>query len=129
DAASFLWRWRYYDVGPSLDREWTEVAAHARRHFPRASLAFADLHAALAEAANGDEEGLQSRISGLQTLVRDGGLPPGDVAANLCAGMAALGRGDNAEALRIPEPAPADLPRSGRRHAPPQLREGALVLV
>ena len=38
DSASFLWRWRYYDLGPSLDREWTEVAAHARRHFPRAGL-------------------------------------------------------------------------------------------
>ena len=128
DSASFLWRWRYYDLGPSLDREWTEVAAHARRHFPRASLAFADLHAALAEAANGDEEGLQSRISGLQTLVRDGGLPPGDVAANLCVGMAALGRGDNAEALRILEPALADLPRIGGSHAQREIVEDSLII-
>src|SRR5579875_3286018 len=51
DAASFLWRWRLYDAAPSLDAEWAEVAAHARRHFPRAGLAFADLHAALAAAA------------------------------------------------------------------------------
>jgi tetratricopeptide (TPR) repeat protein len=51
DAASFLWRWRFYEASPRLDDEWTEVAAHAQRHFPRASLAFADLHAAFAEAA------------------------------------------------------------------------------
>src|SRR5262249_53342950 len=103
DSASFLWRWRFYEIESSLDQEWVEVVAHARRHFPRASLAFADLHGALAEAGTGDEDGLQSRITGLRSLVRDGRLPPGEVAPNLCAGMAALGRGDNAEAAGILE--------------------------
>src|SRR6516164_4526818 len=36
DAASFLWRWRFYGAARPLDQEWDEVAAHARRHFPRA---------------------------------------------------------------------------------------------
>src|SRR6516164_1742477 len=71
DSASFLWRWRFYGAAPSLEDEWAEVAAHARRHFPRAGLAFADLHAALAEAATGDEDDLQSRIAGLQSLARN----------------------------------------------------------
>jgi tetratricopeptide (TPR) repeat protein len=117
DSASFLWRWRFYELGPSLDQEWAEVAAHARRHFARASLAFADIHAALAEGANGNEDGLQSRITGLQSLAREGRLPPGEVAPNLCAGMAALGRGDNVEAAQILEPVLADLPRIGGSHA------------
>jgi tetratricopeptide (TPR) repeat protein len=128
DSSSFLWRWRFYDLGPSLDQEWAQVAAHARRHFPRASLAFADIHAALAEAGTSDAEGLQSRISGLQSLARDGRLPPGEVPANLCAGMAALGRGDNAEAAQILEQALADLPRIGGSHAQREIAEDSLII-
>jgi tetratricopeptide (TPR) repeat protein len=128
DSSSFLWRWRFYDLGPSLDQEWAEVAAHARRHFPRASLAFADVHAALAEAGTSDEDGLQSRITGLQNLVRDGRLPPGEVAADLCAGMAALGRGNNAKAAEILEPALADLSRIGGSHAQREIVEDSLII-
>jgi hypothetical protein len=85
DSSSFLWRWRFYELGPSLDQEWAQVAAHARRNFPHASLAFADLHAALAEAGTSDDDGLQSRISGLQSLVRDGRLPRRAKSHPLCA--------------------------------------------
>src|SRR5271169_289620 len=91
DSASFLWRWRFYGAAPPLDEEWAEVAAHARRHFPCAGLAFADLHAALAEAATGDADSLQGRIAGLRGLADDGRLPPGEVARSLCVGAAALG--------------------------------------
>jgi hypothetical protein len=128
DSASFLWRWRFYDLGPSLDEEWTEVAAHARRYFPRASLAFADTHAALAEAGVNDDDGLQSRISGLQSLARDGRLPPGEVAPNLCAGMAALGRGDNSEASDILKLALTDLARIGGSHAQREIVEDSLIV-
>ena len=128
DSASFLWRWRFYDLGPSLDQEWAEVAAHARCHFALASLAFADVHAALAEAGVSDDEGLQSRVSGLQSLVRDGRLPPGEVAPALCTGMAALGRGDNAEAARILESTLTDLPRIGGSHAQREVFEDSLIV-
>ena len=128
DAASFLWRWRFYDMGPTLDQEWAEVAAHARRHFPHAGLGFADIHVALAEAATGDDDGLQSRIDGLQSLARDGRLPPGEVAPALCAGVAALGHSDNAEAAQILEPALADLPRIGGSHAQREIFEDSLIV-
>jgi tetratricopeptide (TPR) repeat protein len=128
DSASFLWRWRFYELGPSLDQEWAEVAAHARRYFPHASLAFADIHAALAEAGISNDDGLQSRITGLQSLARDGRLPSGEVAPNLCAGMAALGRGDNAEAAQILEQALADLPRIGGSHAQREIAEDSLII-
>jgi tetratricopeptide (TPR) repeat protein len=128
DAASFLWRWRFYETDPPLEDEWTEVAAHARRHFPHAGLAFADLHTSLVEAGTGDEKGLQSRIDGLRSLARDGRLPPGEVAPALCAGVAALGRGDNAEAAQILEPALADLPRIGGSHAQREVFEDSLIV-
>ena len=128
DSASFLWRWRLYGSTPPLDEEWAEVAAHARRHFPCASLAFADLHAALAEAATGDDDGLQSRIAGLRSLARDGRLPPGEVAPALCAALRALGRGDNAEAAQILEPALAGLPRIGGSHAQREVFEDSLIV-
>jgi tetratricopeptide (TPR) repeat protein len=128
DAASFLWRWRFYEAYPLLDDEWTEVAAHAQRHFPRAGLAFADLHAALAEAATGEEDNLQRRIAGLQALVREGRLPPGETAPALAAGAAALGRGDNAEAARVLDAALADLPRIGGSHAQREIFEDSLIV-
>ena len=128
DSASFLWRWRFYGAVPSLDHEWAEVAVHARRHFPRAGLAFADLHAAITEAGTGDDDGLQSRIAGLQSLARHGRLPPGEVAPALCAGVGALGRGDNAEAAQILEPALGDLARIGGSHAQREIFEDSLIV-
>jgi hypothetical protein len=128
DSASFLWRWRLYEAKPPLDEAWAEVAAHARRHFPRASLAFADLHAAFAEAAIGDDEGLQSRIAGLEALAQEDRLPPGEVAPALCAGAAALGGGDNETAARTLEMALADLPRIGGSHAQREVFEDSLIV-
>jgi tetratricopeptide (TPR) repeat protein len=128
DSASFLWRWRIYDAAPPLDEAWAEVAAHARRHFPRASLPFADLHAALAEAATGDDTGLRGRIAGLENLVHDGRLPPGGVAPALCAGAAALSRGDDRTAAQVLEAALADLPRIGGSHAQREVFEDSLIV-
>jgi hypothetical protein len=128
DSASFLWRWGIYDATPPLDEAWAEVAAHARRHFPRASLAFADLHAALADAATGDDTGLRDRIAGLENLMRDGRLPPGEVAPALCAGAAALSRGDDRRAAEVLEAALADLPRIGGSHAQREVFEDSLIV-
>jgi hypothetical protein len=128
DSASFLWRWRLYEASPPLDQAWAEVAAHACRHFPQASLAFADLHAALAEAASGDDEGVQRRIAGLESLARDGRLPPGAVAPALCAAAAALRRGDDEQAARLLEAALEDLPRIGGSHAQREVFEDSLIV-
>lgn len=128
DSASFLWRWRLYDATPPGEAAWTEVAVHARRHFPKASLAFADVHAALAEAASGDDESLHQRIAGLQSLMRDGCLPSGEVAPALCAGAAALQRGDPARAAKLLEAALADLPRIGGSHAQREVFEDSLIV-
>ncbi len=128
DSASFLWRWRLYGATPPLEQEWDEVAAHARRHFPRPSLAFADLHAGFAEAASGDGNAAEARIAGLHSLAEAGRLPPGKVAPALCAGAAALARGDNARAATVFEASLADLPRIGGSHAQREVFEDLLII-
>lgn len=128
DSASFLWRWWLYAVTPPLAAEWDEVAAHARRHFPRASLAFADLHAGLAEAATGDGNAAKARIAGLHSLAEEGRLPSGKVAPALCAGAAALAGGENAGAATVLEAALADLPRVGGSHAQREVFEDSLII-
>ena len=128
DSASFLWRWWLYDATPALSQEWDEVAAHARRHFPRASLAFADLHAGLAETATGDTDAAERRIAGLYSLAEQGLLPPGKAAPGLCAGAVALARGDNARAATVLEAALADLPRIGGSHAQREIFEDFLIV-
>jgi hypothetical protein len=128
DSTSFLWRWRLYDVTPPVEQEWDEVAAHARRHFPCASLAFADLHAGLAEAATGDGNAAQARIVGLHSLFEQGRLPPGTVAPALCAGAVALALGDNTRAATVLEAALAELPRIGGSHAQREVFEDSLII-
>jgi hypothetical protein len=128
DSASFLWRWWLYGITPPIEQEWGEVAAHARQHFPRASLAFADLHAGLAETASSDRAAADTRIAGLHSLAEEGRLPPGTVAPALCAGAAALARGDNARAATVLEAALTDLPRIGGSHAQRELFQDSLIV-
>ena len=128
DSASFLWRWQIYEARPALGEEWTEVTAHARRHFPRASLAFADVHAALAEVAVGDDRALQDRIAGLRDLAGAGRLPSGEMAPALCAAVAAFARGNPDEAAHILEDARPDLPRIGGSHAQREVFEDMLIV-
>ena len=129
DSASFLWRWRFYDMGASLDQEWAEVAAHARRHFPQVSLAFADLHAALAEAGTGDNDGLQSRIAALQRLAspmaacRRVKSPP-----LVCGRRRRWAAATMPEAAQILERALTDLPRIGGSHAQREIFEDSLIV-
>jgi len=128
DSASFLWRWWLYGATPPLSQEWEEVSAHARRHFPRASLAFADLHAGFAEAAAGDGNAAEARIAGLDSLAEQGRLPPGKVVPALCAGAVALARGDDAGAAQVLEAAVAELPRIGGSHAQREVFEDSLIV-
>jgi tetratricopeptide (TPR) repeat protein len=128
DSASFLWRWWLYGITPPLEEHWGEVAAHARRHFPSASLAFADLHAGLAEAAILDAQASSDRIAGLHSLAEEGRLPPGRVASALCMGAAALARGDDAQAAGVLEAALDDLPRIGGSHAQREVFEDSLII-
>src|SRR3984885_5952181 len=92
DAASFLWRWRIYEAGTELDG-WGEVASHTREHFPQAGIHFADVHAALAEGATDDWDGVERRVGQSRARLENGRLPQGAVVPELSAGAACFARG------------------------------------
>ena len=127
DAASFLWRWRIYEAGNDLDG-WTEVAAHARLHFPQAGIHFADVHAALAAGAIGDRDGGTLRVGQSRARLEAGRLPQGAVVPELCAGAASFASGDYAEAAERLGAALAELPRIGGSHAQREVFEDTYIV-
>jgi tetratricopeptide (TPR) repeat protein len=126
DAASLLWRCALHGVGPR-PLPWEEVAGLAERRFPRAGLAFADLHAAMAEAATGAAASLERRIDALERLAGDGKLPQGRVAPMLCRGLALLARGEPAEAADLLAAAMPELTRIAGSHAQREVFEDTLI--
>lgn len=62
DTASILYRAELAGEKVSVER-WQAISEYARQFFPKASIAFADVHAALAHAMAGDGDALQSIIS------------------------------------------------------------------
>lgn len=126
DAASLLWRCALYEVGPR-PLPWEEVADLAERRFPRAGLAFADLHAAMAEAATEGAASLGRRIEALERLAGDGTLPQGRVAPALCRGIAAFSRGEPAEAADLLAGALPELTRIAGSHAQREVFEDTLI--
>jgi tetratricopeptide (TPR) repeat protein len=126
DAASFLWRCGLYGVDPK-DPPWSEVAALAEQSFPRAGLAFADLHAAMASAACGDSAGLERRIDTLGKLDSERKLPQGAVIPSLCRGLGSYARGDYEEAATILDAAMTDLTRVAGSHAQREVFEDTLI--
>ena len=127
DAASFLWRWKIYGEMPPLDDAWGEVIAHAARNFPRAGIPFADVHAALAEAASSDDAALATRITQLGELLEGGRLPQGAIVPALCAGAAAFARGDYDGATESLGTALPELARIGGSHAQRELFEDTYI--
>jgi tetratricopeptide (TPR) repeat protein len=128
DAASLLWRCALYDAGPR-PLPWNEVAELAERRFPRAGLAFADLHAAMAEAASGATPNLERRIDALERLTADGKLPQGRGVPAFCRGLAAWARGEPAKAADHLAAAMPDLTRIAGSHAQREVFEDTLIAV
>jgi len=127
DGASFLWRWRIYGLGETK-AAWTEVAEHAARCFPGPGFAFADLHAALAEAAGGAAAAAQARADGLDALGAAGRLDAGPVVALIARAACADIAGAWREAAALYERALAELPRVGGSHAQRELVEDSFVV-
>lgn len=126
DAASLLWRCALHDAGPR-PLPWEEVAALAEQRFPRAGLAFADLHAAMAEAATGSAARLERRIAELEHLASLGKLPQGRVAPMLCRGLGAFARGEPAEAADLLMAAMPEVTRIAGSHAQREVFEDTLI--
>ena len=126
DAAAFLWRAELagHDRRPKL---WREVGDYAARSFPKAGIAFVDLHRALACVATDDRDGLAGIVAELEQRLASGRSPTGDVVPRLVAGLAAYGKADFAAAIASLEPALAETVRIGGSRAQRDLVENTLL--
>jgi tetratricopeptide (TPR) repeat protein len=127
DSASLLWRRQVYGECPPRDGEWTEIAAHVQRFFPRAGMHFADIHAILAEAASGDDMRTSERCVRVSEFAATGRLPQGPIVPDLCAGAAAYARGDYALAADTLGAALPELARVGGSHAQREVFEDTFI--
>jgi tetratricopeptide (TPR) repeat protein len=126
DVSSLLWRCEVYGVGPR-PLPWPEADDLARRAFPKAGLAFADLHCAMAAAALGDRAALDHRIAELDALAASGRLRQGEVVPTLCRALGAYAQGADDEAIRLLDQAMADLPRVAGSHTQREVFEDTLI--
>ena len=116
DAASFITR-AAIAGHPLASEERREVAAFARKHFPKPGVPFVNAHLAMAFASVGDGDALSRLERDVATLLDDRAQPSGPVVALVCEAIIACGQGRyEAAAERMREAMP-DLERLGGSHA------------
>lgn len=125
DAASLLWRLRLYGHDVAA-RAWAEVEELARTSFPKAGLAFADVHTVIAAAGAGADS--TPRVEELEVLVAALRLPAGRVVPALARGIAAFAAGRYGDAARLLEDALPELARIGGSHAQRDVFIDTLIL-
>ncbi|MGD9880097.1 MAG: tetratricopeptide repeat protein [Reyranella sp.] len=126
DAPAFLWRAELAGH-PRKALFWDEVRDYALKSFPKAGIAFVDVHRALACVAAGDQDGIATIVGELQQRAATGRSPAGDVVPRLAVGLAAYGRGDWPAAISILEPALAETVRIGGSRAQRDLIQNTLL--
>ena len=112
---------------PRREPLWREARDYALKSFPKAGIAFVDVHRALACVAADDRDGIAGIVSELEQRAASGRSPAGDVVPRLAAGLAAYGRGDWASAIAALEPALAATVRIGGSRAQRDLIENTLL--
>ena len=116
DAAALLWRHDLYGLQrPPGSRQ--AVAAFAAHAFPRAGIAFVDVHCALAYAAAGDAEALTQLATQLRERLAQGKVPAGEVVPAIVEALAAFARGDYEGAVQHLEPVADQVVRVGGSNA------------
>jgi hypothetical protein len=88
DAVSFLWRAELTGA-PRSDVHWHEVHAHALRSFPKAGVAYADVHTLLSCAVVGDTPSMERMLGEIRQRIADGRYAPGAVVIRLAEGLKA----------------------------------------
>jgi pentatricopeptide repeat protein len=126
DAPAFLWRAELagHDRRGS---DWKEVHDYAHKSFPRAGIAFVDVHRALTAVAVDDAEAIAKVVKELEERAATGRSPAGDVVPRLASGLAAYGRGDWPAAIAALEAALAGTVRIGGSRAQRDLIENTLL--
>jgi hypothetical protein len=126
DAVSFLWRWEL--AGHPRDAEaWRVVHDFANSAFPRAGVAFSDMHIALAQVVAGNDAGLESRARQIGELARKGRYPSGPLVPAVSHAFAAFERRDFCAVIDALEPIAGELERIGGSRAQLDLVEFTLL--
>jgi len=126
DGVSFLWRWEL--AGHPRDAgAWRTMHAFVTAAFPRAGVAFSDIHIALAEAVAGNTAALEARERQIDELARDGGYPSGPLVPAVSRGFAAFERRDFSATIDALEPIAGELERIGGSRAQLDLVEFTLL--
>jgi hypothetical protein len=126
DGVSFLWRWKL--AGHPRDADaWRVVHAFVTAAFPRAGIAFSDMHIALADAVVGNEAALKAREQQIDELTRDGRYPSGPLVPAVSRGFAAFERCDFSATIDALEPIAGELERIGGSRAQLDLVEFTLL--
>jgi hypothetical protein len=108
DPVSFLWRWEL--AGHPRDGDaWRIVHDFANGAFPRAGVAFSDMHIALAEAVAGNDAALAARERQIDELACHGRYPSGPLVPAVSRGFAAFERRDFTAAIDALEPVAGEL--------------------
>jgi tetratricopeptide (TPR) repeat protein len=116
DAVSFLWRWEL--AGHPRDAAaWRMMHDFATSAFPRAGVAFSDLHIALAEVVAGNDAALETRARQVGELASNGRYPSGPLVPAVAHGFAAFERRDFAAAIDALQPIAGELERIGGSRA------------
>jgi tetratricopeptide (TPR) repeat protein len=126
DAISFLWRSEL--AGHPRDAEaWRMMHDFANSAFPRAGVAFSDMHVALAHVVAGNDAALEARATEIDDLVQKGRYPSGPLIPAVSRGFAAFERRDFAAAIDALEPIADELERIGGSRAQLDLVEFTLL--
>jgi tetratricopeptide (TPR) repeat protein len=126
DTVSFLWRWELAGHPRDLDA-WRVVHDFAASAFPRAGVAFSDMHVALAQVVAGDHLALEARAGQIDDLARQGRYPSGPVVPAVAHAVAAFEQRDYASTIDALEPIVSELERVGGSRAQLDLVEFTLV--
>ena len=126
DAVSFLWRWEL--AGHPRDaKAWRMMHDFANSAFPRAGVAFSDMHIALAQAVAGNDAALEARARQIDELARNGRYPSGAFVPAVSHAFAAFERRDFSAAIDALEPIAGELERIGGSRAQLDLVEFTLL--
>jgi tetratricopeptide (TPR) repeat protein len=126
DAASFMWRVQMYG-GVPLPQYWEEVCTLGAPVAERPGVAFQAAHAALAFAANADQDAITTMMKQLQRLAESGDTFVQDIVLPLVQGITAFAQGQYATSAHLLEPVLPQLVRIGGSHAQRQVFEDTLI--
>src|SRR5258708_391507 len=126
DAVSFLWRWEL--AGHPRDAAaWRMMHDFANRAFPRAGVAFSDMHIALAHVVAGNDAALEARARQIDELARQSLYPSGPFVPAVSRAFAAFAQRAFSAAIDALEPIAGELERLGGSRAQLDLVEFTLL--